>query len=195
MATQGLIAIRICQPCVPYLHIYSKLAYLSNPDFCCCCGCGGCSCLCAMPIKLFILPVFPFMPPVMLFMLLPAFIPPIGAPAFAAVGIIGCCEKADTPLLPPGAGFKVKPEEPAPALGLDVAGGGGSEKEDEVRFWAMPGRWLAERAMDDIGVLRPVLTAFVAGGDAQGLGEAAAPQFRAGPVEEVWLSDGVVVVW
>jgi hypothetical protein len=154
---------------------------------------------------LFILPILPFMPPIVLFIiLLPAFIPFIIPPmdalvfagrakAFVVVGMIGCCEKDETPL--PGGGFRLKPDEPRPEE-ADVAGGGGSEnEEEEARLWPMPGRWSREIDMDDMGVLRPVPTVFAAGGDAQGLELEAVPQFRELPVEEGWLSDGPVVDW
>jgi len=155
---------------------------------------------------LFMLPAMTFVPPIMLFMLfIPAapalmllIILPIGAllidGLFGAVVIIGCCEKDASPAT--GGGFRANPDEPIP-VEVDVAGGGGSEKEDDdVRFWAMLGRW--SRDMDDMAVPRPLLAVLIWGGDAQGLEVAAeaVPQFRDVPAEEGWWNDGpVVVVW
>lgn len=48
--------------------------------------------------------------------------------------------------------------------------------------------------MDDMGVLRPLLTVLVADCDAQGLEVAGAAQFREVPVEELGANDGAVVV-
>jgi len=92
-----------------------------------------------MPMILFKLPVLPFMPPIMLAMLLPAFMPfimlPVGAlifvgraNVFVAAGMIGCCERVDMPV--PGGGWRLKPDDPVVDV-VDVAGGGGSENEDD----------------------------------------------------------------
>jgi hypothetical protein len=86
----------------------------------------------------------------MLAMLLPAFMPfiilPIGALVFVgcpkllvAVGMIGGCEREDTPV--PGGGLRLNADEARPLV-VVVAGGGGSEKEeDEARCWVRAGRW------------------------------------------------------